>query len=428
MELDLQRFYNVNRRVLMWIAFFVILYLLRDFFALMFLTFIFAFVMYRVAKIAVRVTRSPWWSAVVVPYLVVVSLLVLLMVFAIPKVYREGMEFSQNVPGHLRELAKAIHKTAATHGLEPALAKYLRTAEPSPAPATTSAPASQRATSIPAAQRETSVPASQHAEDPVTQASPDPVTIDAIINKMEDLVISFLPGAQGQDRSKYLPEMLRRFVAGVADGTVTFLLAIVLSFLIVLDFDRITRELGVWQQSPVGRFFHEAAASVIKFADMVGTAFQCQLAVSSLNTIITCIGLLALDIRPVLLLTTIVFLFGLIPVLGVWISSVPIVLIAFNDHGWQRAVMAVGLITLVHLLEAYVFNPRIYAARFHLNPVLVLIILLVGHELFGIWGMLLGIPITYYILNIAQVPAWPRKQRPTKGQPTPPAARTNVGL
>jgi predicted PurR-regulated permease PerM len=47
--------------------------------------------------------------------------------------------------------------------------------------------------------------------------------------------------------------------------------------------------------------------------------------------------------------------------------------------------------------------------------VIVLIILLVGHKLFGIWGMLLGIPVTYYVLNIAQVSPLPRKQKPKKG-------------
>jgi predicted PurR-regulated permease PerM len=211
--------------------------------------------------------------------------------------------------------------------------------------------------------------------------------------------------------------MLRKFVSGVAEGTLTFLLAVVLSFLIVLDFDHVKRELRTWQQSPIGRFFHEASASLVSFAEMVGTAFQCQLAVACLNALITCIGLMLLDIQPVLLLTTIVFLFGLIPVLGVWISSVPIVLIAFNDHGWERATLAVGLITLVHLFEAYVFNPRIYAARFHLNPVIVLIILLVGHKLFGVWGMLLGIPVTYYVLNIAQVPQLPTKKKTKKACP-----------
>ena len=41
----------------------------------------------------------------------------------------------------------------------------------------------------------------------------------------------------------------------------------------------------------------------------------------------------------------------------------------------------------------------------------VLIILLVAHELFGIWGMLLGIPVTHYVLNIAQVPGLSERRR-----------------
>jgi predicted PurR-regulated permease PerM len=98
-------------------------------------------------------------------------------------------------------------------------------------------------------------------------------------------------------------------------------------------------------------------------------------------------------------------------VLGVFISSVPIILIAFNNYGLSHALIALGMIVVVHLLEAYVFNPRIYAARFHLNPVIVLIILLVAHELFGVWGMLLGIPVTHYVLNIAQLPSVPRRKR-----------------
>ncbi len=78
--------------------------------------------------------------------------------------------------------------------------------------------------------------------------------------------------------------------------------------------------------------------------------------------------------------------------------------------------IALGMIVVVHLLEAYVFNPRVYAARFHLNPVIVLIILLVAHQLFGIWGMLLGIPVTHYVLNIAQLPSSSRKQRKRKNR------------
>ncbi len=388
MELDLQRFYNVNRRILMWIVFFAILWLLSDFFAVMFLTFIIGFVMRKVASFFVRTTRSPYWAAVVFPYLVALGLLVLLMMTTIPRVIDEGVEFSRKAPHLLYTLADEVKKTAQRYNMEPVLAKYVAGDEP-------------------VVILETPPPSTEPATQPVIRE----ISPAAIVRRVMDTVTTVLPKAEGGEQRITFTELFLKFAAEVTEGTIKFLLAILLSFLIVLDFDRLQHELSSWRNSTVGKFFHEAAASVVEFSEVVGTAFQCQLVVALVNAAITSVGLAILDIQPALLLTTIVFLFGLIPVLGVWISSVPIILIAFNDHGLGTAIAAVGLITGVHLIEAYILNPRIYAARFHLNPVIVLIILLVGHELFGVWGMLLGIPVTHYVLNVAQVPPLPKKGR-----------------
>ena len=391
MELDLQRFYNVNRRVVMWILFFAILFLLRDFFSLVFLTFIFGFLMRKVARFAVTAMRAPYWAAVTVPYLIAVALLVLLMVTAVPRVVDEGVKFSKQVPQLFLKLAEEVESAAPRYGMEPVLAKY-------------------RDVDAYA----TSVPAPGGGRGPEAAAGPpvaEPVDTHILAERIQGFLLSFLPGVAGDERATSLGEVFRNFVLDVVGGTLNFLLAILLSFLIVLDYDNIARELLKWRESSVGGFFHEAAASVVEFSGTVGTAFQCQMAVALLNASITSVGLFLLDIQPIVLLTTIVFLLGLIPVLGVFVSSVPIILIAFNDAGVTHALLAVGMIVLVHLLEAYVFNPRIYAARFHLNPVIVLIILLVGEKLFGVWGMLLGIPVTHYVLNLAQMPSQPRKKR-----------------
>jgi predicted PurR-regulated permease PerM len=377
-ELDLQRFYNINRRVLMWAAFFGILYLLRHFFAVMFLTFIFGFVMRRIARFIRDTTRSPYWAAVVGPYLVVLSLMIVLIFVAVPRVGKEGAQFSQKVPKLLNNLATEVAKAAGRYDMQPVLTRFVDIPHsgPSEAPA-----------------------ASVGLADPAGGTPGEALQVAIISKKIEESLLNFFPAA-----------MILDFIQGVVSGTFQFLLGFLLSFLIVLDFDRVKHELQIWRQSSVGHFFQEAAASVVNFSEVVGTAFQCQMFIALLNATITCIGLIVLDIQPVVLLTTIVLLFGLIPVLGVFISSVPIILIAFNNAGLNHALVALAMIVVVHMLEAYVFNPRIYAARFHLNPVMVLIILVVAHELFGVWGMLLGIPVTHYVLNIAQVPSYPRKQ------------------
>ena len=55
------------------------------------------------------------------------------------------------------------------------------------------------------------------------------------------------------------------------------------------------------------------------------------------------------------------------------------------------------MIIVIHLLEAYVLNPRIVSSVMHINPVMTLIILYIAHGLIGMWGMLLGVPIAVYI-------------------------------
>jgi predicted PurR-regulated permease PerM len=336
------------------------------------------------------------------------GLLTLLMTLAIPRVLEQGAEFAHKAPTQLKTVAMSIKEAAARYEVEPTLAEYINRGETPPPPEPEDKTNHQM--------RPTSRPESALSTQPTSAPAATSETFDpreiqvwALEAKIKRAIFGFIPG--GGD--KPLPELLKDLVSEVVGGTLQFLLAVLLSFLIVLDFDHIKKDLKQWGESPVGRFFSEASASVIHFSEIVGRAFQCQMVIALLNASITGIGLLILGIEPLLLLTTIVFLFGMIPVLGVFISSVPIVLIAFNmeDGGLGFALMAVGMIFIVHMLEAYVFNPRIYAARFHLNPVVVLIILLVAHKLAGVWGMLLGIPITHYILNIAQAPGMRRRFR-----------------
>lgn len=46
-----------------------------------------------------------------------------------------------------------------------------------------------------------------------------------------------------------------------------------------------------------------------------------------------------------------------------------------------------------------VLSPRIVGRFLHLHPVLVLAVLVLGEHLFGIWGLLLGVPVAVYAIH-----------------------------
>jgi predicted PurR-regulated permease PerM len=63
--------------------------------------------------------------------------------------------------------------------------------------------------------------------------------------------------------------------------------------------------------------------------------------------------------------------------------------------------MAVILIVVAHMVEAYILNPRIYGHHLRMNPVVVLMILTMSGRLFSVWGLILGVPICTYIFGHA---------------------------
>ena len=64
-------------------------------------------------------------------------------------------------------------------------------------------------------------------------------------------------------------------------------------------------------------------------------------------------------------------------------------MVALDTGGPLLSLAAIGLVIIIHAIEAYLLNPIIYGKHLKLNPVFTLIILFVGYHAFGLWGMLL---------------------------------------
>jgi hypothetical protein len=75
------------------------------------------------------------------------------------------------------------------------------------------------------------------------------------------------------------------------------------------------------------------------------------------------------------------------------------VAIVQRDGSIFLALKAIGAILLIHFLETSVLNPKILGDMLHLHPVLVLAVLAIGEHFFGIWGLLLGVPVAVYIIR-----------------------------
>jgi len=400
-------FYQRNRRVVIWVILFLLLWALRDFFAIVFLTFVLAIIAAPLAEIGQRRFRLPHWASVTVVYVFFLIVLVTFVRFVVPSVASELNRMIQNLPQTEASLIETKNRLVRS---------YPTVREPING-SLRSALADERLAIVELellSERNrlgiTEVDLAAAAES----ATPPTGVMAEYYSRQDQLLLSAFIEVQSARVRQYAPAvtiMLYR-------ATATTLLALLFSYLILIDLNKLKAGIARLRNSRVGDFYEEAAPPIARFGILLGRAVEAQAAIAVINTLLTLIGLLLLKIPLVAMLSVIVFVCSFIPVLGVFISTTPIVLVALNAGGPGLSLAAIGLVIVIHLVEAYVLNPIIYGRHMRLNPVLTLIILYVGYHAFGLWGMLLGVPVArYFTHDVLGVP-FRERNRPVSAPPT----------
>lgn len=145
-----------------------------------------------------------------------------------------------------------------------------------------------------------------------------------------------------------------------------------------------------------------------------------QLLICVVNGVLTWLGLQIFGIPYAAALAGLAGVFSLIPVFGTIASSIPIVIVAVATGGVSSGLLALGWISLVHLIEANLLNPLIMGTNAEMHPVLIIFALLAGEHSFGVWGALLAVPTAsiiqscfkYYRYEVVGVP---RDDHPAHG-------------
>ncbi len=331
MTFNISEFIRVNRVYFIWAAFMGLLYLFRDMFGLVFITFIMCFIVSGISHYLRRKYRLNRRVVVVCTYLIFLMSVSAFLVYIPPRLLSETINFTEQLPKSINSVGNWINNNLGQN----------------------------------------------------------------------ELIAPLLP----QIKEAMLPESMVVSAWNIVRGMLEkglhyfgwFFLAMLFSFLIMFDLPELSKGMRRLRFTRLAESYRETADSILLFAKVVGENFRAQLMISVINTTLTAICLHFLGVNAIALLCTIVFMCGLIPVLGMWISSVPIVLMAINSGGIELGLWALTMIIAIHMLEAYVLNPRIVSSVMHINPVMTLIILYIAHSLIGMWGMLLGVPTAVYI-------------------------------
>ncbi len=358
-------FISLMSRILVWGSLFGVLYLLRSFFLLIFLVFIFSYIQANAVNRLKPYIKKRTRRAVVVG-ISFLAFFVILLAVLIPRIRDQAVNFISNSSRYVQsvdlELARLTEKYPSVQQLLP---------QPS---------------------EEVTVPL-PHQEW-----------------RFRNSTLARFLGTLFDANSE---ELEKRSVLGVLDyarvfGTKLlavgsqFLLALLFSFLIVLDLPNLERGAKSLRHTKLRFVYDEMADSLVSFGLTMGRAFEAQFIVATINTVLTLIGIWLIHIRDEMaFLALVVFICGFIPIAGVFISSIPICLLALAQGGLSKVFLVVFLITAVHAVESYIVNPRVFGTHMKMNPVMVMILMTISGKLFGVWGLVLCVPIATYLFQDA---------------------------
>ena len=151
----------------------------------------------------------------------------------------------------------------------------------------------------------------------------------------------------------------------------------------------------------------QVSGFMAEVARQLGGYVRARLIVSAVVGSLAILGLWVIGMQFWLVLGLLVGVANLIPVLGSWIGGIPVLLVALLTKPPSFLFAVAGVMIGAHLIDGWILSPLLFKGTLDLHPVVTLLAVVVGAELFGIWGVLLGVPIAgiaQYLIGRAIAP------------------------
>ena len=126
----------------------------------------------------------------------------------------------------------------------------------------------------------------------------------------------------------------------------------------------------------------------------IGGFFRGQLMVAVIVGVMCSIGLFAIGLRFWFLVGMIAGIFNIVPLIGPWVGGIPGLVIALTTGSTLQAVGVVVVMVVVQQIDNHFITPQVMQRAVQLHPAAVVLALLAGGSLGGLFGLLMAVPVT----------------------------------
>ncbi len=189
---------------------------------------------------------------------------------------------------------------------------------------------------------------------------------------------------------------------GVTDVLMNWLLGIVICAYILLERSSLLKIF----KTIFSRFFKKKTmVNVSKYVKKISDIFYQFFFGKAIDSLI--IGVIAIIVFSLMhvpyaaLMGVIVMVFNMIPYFGPFIGAVPVVLVTLLADGFYPAIWVTVFIFALQQFDGLWLGPKILGDSVGVSPFWVIFAIIVFGGLFGIWGMIFGVPLVAAIRLLA---------------------------
>jgi predicted PurR-regulated permease PerM len=198
-------------------------------------------------------------------------------------------------------------------------------------------------------------------------------------------------------------DFLLQAAKNIGTWSINIFISLMLSMFFMLERNKVSEFMRRFKNSRIAGFYKYLHDFGVNFLNSFGKVIQAQIIIAFVNSCLSMIGLSILGFRQILGLGVMVFFFSLVPVAGTIASLVPLSIIAFRYGGIIKVLYVLILIAALHALESYVLNPKLMASKTDLPVFVIFIVLIVSEHFMGVWGLLIGIPLFMFFMDLLNV-------------------------
>jgi predicted PurR-regulated permease PerM len=181
---------------------------------------------------------------------------------------------------------------------------------------------------------------------------------------------------------------LEPLIGGLISAGFNILITVVVSVYLLVDGYRF----GSWliSRSPLSqRGWISSVLSILQ--RVVGGYIRGQFIMSSIMGILQGVGMAIIGVPFAPLIGILAAIMEFIPIIGTIVVGFVAVVIALTQS-WTMALITLIYTIILDCLEGYVLSPRILGRAVQIRPVVTLLAMIAGSQVFGIWGAILGAP------------------------------------